>query len=386
MKQKIIKIIIVVILILPVINSEVTDAKENEETQVPDYVNVGDILHMDFKAKYILLQNPGLINDHIAIYIGENQFVHSKHFSKVEIKSYDYFIDNYENQMFGYVITANNTQKEKAATWAKDQVGKRYQNFPKISSKGKNNRWYNSELVWYAYNKQEIDIDADSDKYHNVVTINEIINDNDTETYITHPLPGGLQKGDIILMDLPKNNVWNIKGYSNDHACLYMGPDFKDGSYVIHAGSGGVSYVTYDAYHFHFVNFTFFRVNNANESQRNAAVEWAVDRLGCKYQFFFPESIYRGMWEFGLKCDDINKPGVKTADRFYCMEIVWASYYNQGIDIDRNGWEEIYPEAPSQLGILAKLWHLVEGIVFEPFAYVNGDDIIYSQNTTQILI
>lgn len=67
------------------------------------------------------------------------------------------------------------------------------------------------------------------------------------------------------------------------------------------------------------------------------------------------------------------------------MELVWAAYYNLGIDIDNNGWEEIYPEAPSQLGILAKIWDLVEGILFKPFAYVNGNDIITSQNTTQYL-
>lgn len=385
MKTKIIKSLFAILVIAILFNIEVSVAEESEIMQVPDYVEIGDILYMNFNNSR-LLRNGKSIKDHIAIYIGENQFVHAKPFSKVEIRDYDYFLNNYKFHQFGYIVTANISHKQKAADWAREQVGKRYQKILKVSAKGTDNKWYNSELIWGAYNKQGIDIDADNDKNHNIVSINEIFFHNNTETYVIHKLPSYLQKGDIILMDLHEDNIWNIDGYSNDHAGLYMGQDFRDGSYIIHASGYGVSYTTYDLYHYHFCNFTFFRVNNANESQRNKAIEWAVNHLGYKYQYFFPESLYRGMWEFGLKCEDTTNTEVKTADRFYCMELVWAAYYNQGIDIDNNGWEEIYPKAPSQLGILSKIWDLVEGILFKPFAYVEGNDIINSQNTTQYLI
>lgn len=235
-------------------------------------MEIGDILYMNFNNSRLLRKSRS-IKDHIAIYIGEKQFVHAKQFLKVEIKDYDYFLYNYKFHQFGYVITANNYQKQKAADWAKDQVGKRYQRIQKISAKGTDNKWYNSELIWCAYYKQGIDIDADNDENHNVVSIHDIFFNYNTETYIIHKLPTYLQKGDIILMDLHEDNIWEIDGYSNDHAGLYMGQDFRDGSYIIHASSYGVSYTTYDLYHHHFCNFTFFKVNNANESQRNKAIE-----------------------------------------------------------------------------------------------------------------
>jgi len=385
MKLKIIIVLVLLTLVSMFVDIKMSDAKESKQYQVPENIDVGDILVMDFSDMSNPLQNSGMSNDHIAIYIGDDQFVHAKHFSKVEIKEYEYFQNNYVFLQFGYVKNASLSQKENAANWAKNQVGKRYQNVKKISAKGINNRWYDSELIWSAYHEQGIDIDADMDEDHNVVEVFEILNHLDIETYITHEIPSYLQKGDIILMDVDTEGIWGIDGYSNDHAALYMGHDFRDGSYAINAGIWGVQYMTFDSYNMLFENFTFFKVNAANEEQRNSAVEWTVNHLGYKYQFFFPCSIYRGMWELGLKCEDTDNPDVLTSNRFYCMELVWAAYYDQGIDIDNNGWEKIYPKAPSQLGILANLWQMLEGILFEEFAYVTGDDIIHSQNTTQYI-
>lgn len=364
----------------------VSYADVNKELDVPDYVEIGDVLIMEFQEFYNPLQNEGFPNDHIAIYIGNNDFVHAKPYSKVEIKDYEYFQENYNYPYFGYVKNASKNLKEDAGKWAEEQVGRRYQNIKKSSAKGKNNRWYDSELIWAAYYNQGIDIDLDSDENTNIVEIPEIVMHPEFEAYVAYEIPSFLKKGDIIMMDIYHDNVWDIEGHSNDHAVMYMGKDFRNGQYVIHASSGGVQYTTFDVVNFVYRNLTFYNVNNADENTRDAAVRWAVDHLGYKYQYFFPQTVYPGMWEFGLKCENIDNPNVLTSDRFYCMEIIWASYYNNGIDIDNNGWEKIYPEAPSQLGIFAKLWQLVEGILFEPFAYINGNDIQCSQNTTQYLM
>ena len=93
------------------------------------------------------------------------------------------------------------------------------------------------------------------------------------------------------------------------------------------------------------------------------------------------------MRELGLKCEDSSNPNFQTADRFYCMELVWAAYYNQGIDIDYNGWQELYPTPPPNVKwIFKKIWEKTEGIIWGPFAYVEGNDIILSENTTKRIL
>ena len=384
--MKIIQALIIIIMVSNITTLNVSSSEKCQQNEVLDNIDIGDILIMEYKSNLNPLQNNGGPNDHIAIYIGEDQFVHAKPFSKVEIKDYEYFKENYVLTQFGYIKNATLTEKENAANWAKDQVGSRYQNIKKISPKGKNNRWYNSELIWKAYMIQGIDIDADLDENHKIVEVSEISIHPNVETYNNYEVPDFLRKGDIIMMDIYTDGVWGIEGNSNDHSGLYMGKDFRDGQYFVQAGSGGVQYIKFDTYKTVFENFTYYTVNNASQQQKNSAVQWAVEHIDCKYQFFFPESIYPGMWELGLKCDDPENPEVKTSDRFYCMELVWASYYNQGIDLDSNGWQKLYPKAPPMLGVFAKLWDRVEGILFEPFAYVNGDDIKFCENTTEYII
>jgi len=356
-------------------------AKDINECEVPDFVEMGDLLHMDYQSGHNPLENIGLMNDHVAIYIGNNKFVHANRFSGVETRGYEYFLTNYKHLIFGYVATANSSQKVGAALWAQNEVGCRYQHLPKNSQKGSNNRWYDSELVWAAYYNQGIDIDENSWNNPKLVTIQEIIDDFDTETYIINPVPSYVQRGDIVLMDMKGHVIlWSIPGYSNDHAAIYLGHEFRDGSYFIHASVRGVTYITYDMCHLVFEHFTFYYVNNANNSQIEDAIHWAVEQLGAKYQYFFPEKLYRGMMELGLKCEDPNNSEVETADRIYCTELAWAAYYNQGIDIDQNGWEEVKPVPNNNIPrFFRNLWDRFGWT----FAYVNCDDISTSENTTQ---
>jgi hypothetical protein len=146
----------------------------------------------------------------------------------------------------------------------------------------------------------------------------------------------------------------------------------------------GVRFYTYDEFHFWAENFTFYYVNKANKSQIENAIQWAIDRLGFKYQYFFPSLWpprlwYRGMWEMGLKCADTNDSSVKTSARLYCMELPWAAFYNQGIDIDQNGWER--KKSKPNENLPPKLRDLWDEYGWE-YAYVDGDDIIDSENTT----
>lgn len=100
-----------------------------------------------------------------------------------------------------------------------------------------------------------------------------------------------------------------------------------------------------------------FRVCTANESQKQAAIDWYMDKLYTPYQSFF-------YWFGGPLYPDISSDlggeiiggcrkshiyDVNGTDphsgvhpdraKFYCHEILWASYYHQGIDIDKNEWD-----------------------------------------------
>ncbi|MDR3128398.1 MAG: hypothetical protein LBT99_03640 [Bifidobacteriaceae bacterium] len=66
---------------------------------------------------------------------------------------------------------------------------------------------------------------------------------------------------------------------------------------------------------------TIYRVNNATQAQRQAAAVWPIAQLGKPYTFNF----------FYYTSSPNN------AD-WYCSELVWASWLNQGINIRNNGW------------------------------------------------
>jgi len=129
-------------------------AKHMNEYEVPDYVEMGDLLYMDYSSEYHPLKNRGHMNDHVAIYIGDNKFVHAHRLSGVEVRDYEYFLTNYVNHVFGYLLTANSSQKFEAVSWAQSKVGQRYQHLPGASKKGSNDRWYHAELAWAAYYNQ----------------------------------------------------------------------------------------------------------------------------------------------------------------------------------------------------------------------------------------
>jgi len=127
---------------------------------------------------------------------------------------------------------------------------------------------------------------------------------------------------------LDESNQWKIPGPYNEHGAIYIGNNTLFNSGIV---SKGVNAFDYSVFYQDQKNFVFVRVKTAKESQRHAAAAWAIRQNGKPYQYFF-----RPPW-FGLKIAHTSLP-FPTADKFYCMELLWAAYYNQGIDIDQNGW------------------------------------------------
>ena len=156
-------------------------------------------------------------------------------------------------------------------------------------------------------------------------------------------IPDCAEIGDLVLIDfwVDQSNLWKRPGLYNEHGAIYIGNN------TLIEANGLVRYRNYSRFHDYAKNLVILRVKSANESQRHAAVAWAERRIGFAYQVFFDFP-----W-FGLKIADTNR-SFPTANKLYCMELLWAAYYAQGIDIDRNGWKF-------------------------PF-WVNGNDIIYDDD------
>jgi hypothetical protein len=145
--------------------------------------------------------------------------------------------------------------------------------------------------------------------------------------------PPNFQIDDLVFFDstYPPGR-WNVPGL--DHIAIYLGNDTficTMRNKTIHKIE--INIVSYDHLFLgeSFKNPRYARVINATPEQRHAATLFVISRIGDKYQTFDPR-----------KCADPNA-SISTADRWYCSEIIWAAYYRNGIDIDRNGWDRDFP-------------------------------------------
>jgi uncharacterized protein YycO len=145
--------------------------------------------------------------------------------------------------------------------------------------------------------------------------------------------PPDFQVDDLVFFNSTfRPGRWNVPGL--DHIAIYLGNDtFLCTTINKQTHVGEVNIVTYDDLFTSWMlkDPQFARVVNATAEQRHAATEWALGRIGDKYQTWDPR-----------KCADPNSSMI-TARRWYCSEIVWAAYYNQGIEIDKNGWTRDFP-------------------------------------------
>lgn len=155
-------------------------------------------------------------------------------------------------------------------------------------------------------------------------------------------VPASVKKGDIIFMDLKpgvSEKKSHLLGTSNDHCAMYLGHDYSDGNQFVESDHDGVHEASYSKFQQYYENFTFYEVATASDTQKDDAVEWALASPpnGDPYQYW-----YHGM----RKCEDPDAL-LLTARKWYCSELVWAAYYNQGIDIDYNDWTIDFLGTPS---------------------------------------
>ncbi len=181
---------------------------------------------------------------------------------------------------------------------------------------------------------------------------------NDDSTPRVSSVPAGVEIGDLILCDIRTNqaNPWKRPGLFNEHCAIYIGNE------TLIEANGVVRYRNFTQFSTWCRNYVFLKVKNANAAQKLAAVEWAKSKLGMGYQVFFDFPF------FGLKIADTSRK-FPTANILYCAELLWASYYNQGIDIDRDGWTYPYWVTPNDI------------------LYDDDVEIIYREvaNTTEII-
>ena len=77
----------------------------------------------------------------------------------------------------------------------------------------------------------------------------------------------------------------------------------------------------------------------ASSSDIESAIIFAKSQEGQNFVPLF--DLYTGTFHY--KNPDPDDPNDPLSDDWYCTELIWAAYYNQGIDIDSNGGDIILP-------------------------------------------
>jgi hypothetical protein len=75
----------------------------------------------------------------------------------------------------------------------------------------------------------------------------------------------------------------------------------------------------------------------ASSSNIQNAINFAKSQEGKKFVPLY--DIYTGL--FHVKNSDPNDPNDLLSDSWYCTELIWAAYYNQGINIESTIIEEV---------------------------------------------
>ena len=136
-------------------------------------------------------------------------------------------------------------------------------------------------------------------------------------------IPSNAKIGDLIFCDIkpcfanPTNHT--EPGFSNEHVAMYMG-----NNKIIHAMPfGGVRIVPFNFLNTWATNIVFASVDNTTESQRENAVKWAKSRLFKPYQF-------NPHWPSNPNPFDEYD---KYSDCWTCSELIWAAYWNNGVNM-----------------------------------------------------
>ncbi len=80
-----------------------------------------------------------------------------------------------------------------------------------------------------------------------------------------------------------------------------------------------------------------FKENIASYSDIQNSINFAKSQDGKKFVPLY--DIYTGI--FHIKNSNPNDPNDPLSDSWYCTELIWAAYYNQGINIESTIMEEV---------------------------------------------
>lgn len=129
-----------------------------------------------------------------------------------------------------------------------------------------------------------------------------------------------VQPGDIMFSE----GGFGVGDVTSGHCAIVEGWAVNDWGQkyvrVIEAGQFGVSYGIIDDNRIEKESLTIMRVNNSSAQQRQEAVWFAQDQLGKGYSIPI------------FLSEDVDH----DASAWYCSELVWAAYENQGINVQLN--------------------------------------------------
>lgn len=138
--------------------------------------------------------------------------------------------------------------------------------------------------------------------------------------YSKYNLLSVVKKGDIV-----QETDGGIAYYSG-HIAIIQGKyyDLGYGQFylrTIEAGISGVVYGAFDDSRYDYRGINVYHVTDATDEQKKDAVNFCVDQLGKAYD------LSAVLWETG-ECKYST-----DSKQWYCSELVWAAYYNQGINL-----------------------------------------------------
>ena len=146
-----------------------------------------------------------------------------------------------------------------------------------------------------------------------------------------------IQVGDILL----HRDSWLIHcliGQEMTHAGIYVGDGWVVESLVADANddcSNGVAKHRIECWDYPNDSCVELRrVGSATIAQRIAAAEWAIEQTERDPLPGFTDlaTVLQGI----VSCE--GKQSAPVSETWYCTELVWASYYNQGVDLDHSDW------------------------------------------------
>jgi hypothetical protein len=222
-----------------------------------------------------------------------------------------------------------------------------------------------------------------------------------------------VKPGDIIFFDyLPEYTnfeedlFYTIKNFpginSNDHCVLFVGtisgldsnPPITD--WCIHNGMT-TSYKRLSEFQKTSTNFTAFRVKASSE-QITRVIKWVQDRVAddCPYQLTYDNlKDYGGYPNVGFfdalthimtkNWDNVRTKGTLN-NMFYCNELIWAAYYNAGIDIDHNGDSSVPYGVPTiNMGIVVAYdWYYHGTLSSDDYNYAKLNEIKIDNDVYQV--